>query len=38
MEKVRINDLRFYDLCGGTVAISDYFQNCALLVFLRHLA
>jgi hypothetical protein len=38
MTKVNIDELEFYDLRGNRVAISHYFQNYALLVFLRHLA
>jgi hypothetical protein len=38
MEKIDIHELRFYDLHDSAVTIRDYFQNYALLVFLRHLA
>ncbi len=38
MQTVRINELRFYDLRGNAVSINGYFQNYALLIFLRHLA
>jgi hypothetical protein len=38
MKTIRINELRFYDLRGSAVSINDYFQNYALLIFLRHLA
>ena len=38
MKTVRINELSFYDLRGSAVSLKDYFQNYALLIFLRHLA
>jgi hypothetical protein len=38
MKSVRINDLRFYDLAGSAVPLTDYFQDYALVIFLRHLA
>jgi hypothetical protein len=38
MEKVFIRDLRFSNLRGDKVALNDYFQDYALLIFLRHLA
>jgi hypothetical protein len=38
MKNVPISELRFCGLRDNVVAIGSYFQDYALLVFLRHLA
>jgi hypothetical protein len=38
MEKVAIHQLELVDLQGGPVKLQAYFNNYALLIFLRHLA
>jgi hypothetical protein len=38
MEKVDFEQLRLLDLAGKPVDLIAYFENCLLLIFLRHLA
>ena len=38
MEKVSFGDLGLVDLHGRPARLQDYFQEYALLIFLRHLA
>ncbi len=38
MSIIRINELTFYDLRASAVSLKDYFQDYALVIFLRHLA
>jgi hypothetical protein len=38
MEKVAIDELKLKDLQGRPVSLQDYFQEYALIIFLRHLA
>jgi hypothetical protein len=38
MKSVPINELRFHDLAGSAVSLTDYFKDYALVIFLRHLA
>jgi hypothetical protein len=38
MEKFPIDSLSLLDMSGHPAALRSYFQNYALLIFLRHLA
>lgn len=38
MKSILIDELYLYDLRARAVSIKDYFQDYALLIFLRHLA
>jgi hypothetical protein len=38
MERVALDHLPFVDLHGELAALSEYFENYLLLIFLRHLA
>jgi hypothetical protein len=38
MDHIDVDRLRFYDLRGAPAILTDYFDEYALLIFLRHLA